>query len=367
MKETLIVTINGSETNEELNKLLIKPSEILAAGGTVAFPTETVYGLGASALSEEAVNSIYMAKGRPSDNPLIVHIANVESLNLLVSEVKPYAKLLMAALWPGPITFIFSKKPEISSKVCGGLDTIAVRMPAHKVALELIRMSKKPIAAPSANLSGKPSPTSGRAVIDDMSGRVDCIIVGENSEVGLESTVLDVTGDIPMILRPGKVTRERIVELVGACEMDVAISGDKIDDSGVAKSPGMKYKHYAPEADMEVFVGSSSDIVRSLYEKTRNILDDPKTKVGIMTFLEEAMVIDNMLRGHDCLNGRYEWIDVGSSKEQTDYAGKLFENLRTFDALGCTHILARGVDEKGLGVAIMNRLKKASDGKVTRI
>ena len=169
-----------------------------------------------------------------------------------------------------------------------------------------------------------------------------------------------------MALRGGK-TRERIVELVGACKMDVAISGDKIDDSGVAKSPGMKYKHYAPEADMEVFVGSSSDIVRSLYEKTKNILDDPKTKVGIMTFLEEAMVIDNMLRGHDCLNGRYEWIDVGSSKEQTDYAGKLFENLRTFDALGCTHILARGVDEIGLGVAIMNRLKKASDGKVTRI
>lgn len=367
MKETLIVKINGSETNEELNALLTKPSQILALGGTVAFPTETVYGLGANALSEDAVNSIYLAKGRPSDNPLIVHITNIETLSELVSEVKPYAKLLMSALWPGPITFIFPKRPEISSKVCGGLDTIAVRMPAHKIALELIRLSKKPIAAPSANLSGKPSPTSGRAVIEDLEGRVDCIIVGENSEVGLESTVLDVTGDIPVILRPGKVTRERIIELVGACEMDDAIKGDKIDESGIAKSPGMKYRHYAPDASVEVFIGISSNIVVTLYEKTKQLLEESSAKIGIMIFTEEALVLENMLKGQPQFSGRYEIINVGSIKNQTEYAGKLFENLRTFDALNCTHILARGVEEDGIGVAIMNRLKKASEGKVTRI
>ncbi|GAB6107614.1 L-threonylcarbamoyladenylate synthase [Fusibacter bizertensis] len=367
MKKTLIIKINGKESDSELNALLTEPSKIIANGGTVAFPTETVYGLGANALSDEAVNRIYIAKGRPSDNPLIVHIASIDALSELVSDIKPYVPTLMRALWPGPITFVFNKRPEVSSKVSGGLDTIAVRMPAHKIAIELIKLSKKPIAAPSANLSGKPSPTSGHAVIEDLDGRVDCIIVGEQSEVGLESTVLDVTGDTPVILRPGKITKEQIIELVGNCVMDEAIKGDKIDASGIAKSPGMKYKHYAPEADVEVFMGSSSNLVRSLYEKTKQILKMPGTKVGIMTFQEEALVINNMLKGQPDYNGRYEVIKVGSAKDQFEYAGMLFENLRIFDSMKCTHILARGVEENGIGVAIMNRLKKASDGKVTRI
>ena len=367
-KNTLIVKINNQSHDEAALRVLLEhPARLLSENATVAFPTETVYGLGANALDDHAISKIYEAKGRPSDNPLIVHIANIDMLEMLALEVLPYARILMDALWPGPITFVFKKRPEISNKVSGGLDTIAVRMPSHKIALLLIELSGKPIAAPSANISGRPSPTSSRYVIEDLGGRVDCIVDGGDTEVGLESTVLDVTGSVPVILRPGKVTVEQIIDLVGCCEVDVAIKGDVIDETGAAKSPGMKYKHYAPEADVRVYIGTTTEIIKTFYEEALSIVGTGDKKVGIMTFVEDVEVLTKLWRHHPVERERIEIITVGSAKDWDDYGKTLFDRLRKFDELRCDVVLARGVEEIGFGRAIMNRLKKASEGKVTRI
>lgn len=376
-KKTIIVSIGemiacegqNSQNGDflKLDALLKIPAEILANGGTVAFPTETVYGLGANALDDTAIQKIYEAKGRPSDNPLIVHIASVDMLDQLTFEIQPYVFKLMADFWPGPITFVFKKRPEISRVVSGGLDTIAVRMPSHTIALRLIALSGKPIAAPSANLSGKPSPTTSKYVVEDLFGRVDCIIDGGDCEVGLESTVLDVTGDVPVILRPGKVTREQIEAHVGACEIDGAIKGSVIDTSGIARSPGMKYRHYAPKADVHVFVGATSDVIRFFYEKTQALLASSITRVGIMTFDEDAEVLYKLFAHLPEVDKKISILALGSAKDWSAYGKKLFDCLRQVDVLGCDVVLVRGVEEIGLGGAIMNRLKKASDGKVTRI
>lgn len=367
-KETLIVKLeHGDIRMDMLKKALEIPAKILRENGTVAFPTETVYGLGANALDNDAVAKIYEAKGRPSDNPLIVHISDTDMLDELALEVKPYARVLMEAFWPGPITFVFKKRPEISNRVSGGLDTIAVRLPGHEIARLLIALSGKPIAAPSANLSGRPSPTSSRYVIEDLYGRVDCIVDGGDTEVGLESTVLDVTGDVPVILRPGKVTQEEIVACIGACEIDKAIRGDVIDETTKAKSPGMKYRHYAPNADVLVFIGTTTEIVRTFYERALSIVREECLKVGIMTFSEDLAVLERLFAHHPEEASKIECVSVGSAKDLSGYGKVLFDTLRKFDELSCSVVLARGVEETGLGGAIMNRLKKASEGKVTRI
>lgn len=367
-KETLIVKIDDTYSNvDEMRHALEIPAGILRENGTVAFPTETVYGLGANALDDTAIAKIYEAKGRPSDNPLIVHISDIGMLDALVLDIRPYARILMAAFWPGPITFVFKKKPEISNKVSGGLDTIAVRLPGHDIARLLIELSGKPIAAPSANISGRPSPTSSRYVVADLNGRVDCIVDGGDTEVGLESTVLDVTGDIPVILRPGKVTQEEIKGLVGACDVDRAIKGDVIDETVSARSPGMKYRHYAPNADVQVYIGGTTEIVRTFYEKALAIVSTEGVKVGIMTYYEDAQVLERLFAHHPEAADRIRLVPVGSAKDLTTYGRVLFDTLRKFDELGCSVVLARGVEETGLGGAIMNRLKKASEGKVTRI
>ncbi|OJV62367.1 MAG: threonylcarbamoyl-AMP synthase [Clostridiales bacterium 38-18] len=367
MRKTKIIHVNSEMSNETLVDRLTEAAQCLSNGGTVAFPTETVYGLGANALSDNAVNAIYEAKGRPSDNPLIVHIASMEMLSELVVEVRPYVEKLMAAFWPGPITFVMKKKAQIPLKVTGGLSTVGIRMPANVIALELIRLSGKPIAAPSANLSGKPSPTQAKTVIEDLEGRVDYIIAGDSAEVGLESTVLDVTGEAPIILRPGKVTCEMIKEVVGACSFDAAITKDKIETDGVAKAPGMKYRHYAPNAPVQVYMGNPTEMVKCFFEAVISCSQKGTEKVGILTFEEEAMVLERMIALEGISSDNYYIISAGSAKDLTAYAKILFESLRTFDAALCTYIIARGVEEVGLGEAIMNRLKKAAEGKVTRI
>lgn len=365
---TQIIRLNDESTaSDDLNDILKPAAALLAADKTVAFPTETVYGLGANALSESAIDGIYTAKGRPSDNPLIVHIASLEMLDVLVAEIKPYVYGLMDAFWPGPITFVFKKTAAVPMKVTGGLDTVAIRMPDHPVAQLLIALSGKPIAAPSANLSGKPSPTTAAHVIEDLNGRVDCIVAGGNTEVGLESTVLDVTGDVPVVLRPGKVTREEIAAIAGACEIDQAISGAKIDVSGAAKSPGMKYRHYAPDALVQVYIGTTSDVIRLFDTEARRLVDEGVSKVGILTFSEDLEVLSRLLGADARMTGRVEMIPAGSAKDLSGFGRILFEALREFDVRGCEIILIRGVEETGLGGAIMNRLKKASEGKVTRI
>ncbi|MBE0449894.1 MAG: threonylcarbamoyl-AMP synthase [Clostridia bacterium] len=363
-KETLIIKIDPEIMEEQL----VVAGKMLAAGKTVAFPTETVYGLGANALSESAVDAIYEAKGRPSDNPLIVHIARLDMLGELAGEVKPYAKILMEAFWPGPITFVVKKKDHVPYKVTGGLETVGVRMPNHPVALKLIELSGVPVAAPSANLSGKPSPTDVKYVLKDMNGRVDCIVDGGDSHVGLESTVLDVTGEVPVILRPGKITREMIAKCVGGCEVDPALV-DKSRQDLVPKSPGMKYRHYAPDAEVSVYSGDIMAVIRTFYGRIIEVVESGGS-IGIMFFEEDALVLERLLED-DAVYKRHRekvhFMKEGSSKDLDTFARNLFKDLRKLDELGADIVLVHGVSENELGHAIMNRLDKASEGRVFKI
>ena len=233
--------------------------EILRRGEMVAFPTETVYGLGANALDESASAKIYEAKGRPSDNPLIVHISKEEQLEPLVKEIPEKARLLMEKFWPGPLTLIFKKKDTVPDGTTGGLDTVAIRMPDNAVALAMIDAAKVPIAAPSANTSGRPSPTTANHVMDDMNGRISMILDGGAVGIGIESTIVDVTGEIPMILRPGYINKSMLENVVGEVAIDKAILGP-MDENAHPKAPGMKYKHYAPKADFTMYDGNIENV-----------------------------------------------------------------------------------------------------------
>ncbi len=309
----------------------------IAKGGTVVFPTETVYGLGADALNEEAVKAIFSAKGRPADNPLIVHVARREDVYRLTSSVNSAAEALMDKFFPGPLTLIMKKSDMVGGIVTAGLETVAVRMPSNPIAHELIEKSGCFIAAPSANLSGSPSPTVARHVMDDMQGRVDYIIDGGSSEVGLESTVVDVSGDIPEILRPGKITYEELKEIVP----DIIINKGILQETDRPKSPGMKYKHYSPKADVTVVMGKKENIRRYIEER---IADG----VGVLTYK----------------GGIYEGafvIDAGDNMES--YANGLFYNLRLFDENGVHTVYAEFADEGGIGLAVKNRLFKSAGHK----
>ena len=333
---------------------LKEAAEILHRGGTVAFPTETVYGLGANALDAEAVAKIYIAKGRPSDNPLIVHIAEIEELEPLVDHIPEIAKKLMDAFWPGPLTLIFPKHENVPESVTAGLSTVAVRMPSHPIARKLIRQAQVPVAAPSANLSGKPSPTDGNHVVHDLNGRVDAIVCGPVSDVGLESTVLDVTGRVPIILRPGGVTREDIIRVVGVCEVDLAIE-EAMSKDLTPKSPGMKYTHYAPSADLYVYEGQTAKVVMHI-QKLKAQYEAEGLKVGIMTCDEHVS---------DYGNGFVR--SLGSKLDPTVLASNLFAVLRSFDKDGVDIILSEGFSRDGIGHALMNRLLKAAGHRVIQL
>lgn len=246
-------------------EVIKEASDILHAGDMVAFPTETVYGLGADALDEMASKKIYAAKGRPSDNPLIVHVANEQQILPLVKEIPESARKLMKAFWPGPLTIIFNKSDVVPYGTTGGLDTVAIRMPNHKVALTLIEESNIPIAAPSANTSGRPSPTTAMHVMDDLNGKISMVIDGGAVGIGIESTIVDVTGDIPMILRPGYINKKMLEEVVGEVTIDKAILGPVSPDLK-PKAPGMKYKHYAPKADFTMFDGDIDKVADRINE-----------------------------------------------------------------------------------------------------
>jgi len=306
-------------------------------GGTVVFPTETVYGLGADALNDDAVRSIFTAKGRPADNPLIVHIAHIEDVYKLTSYQSDDAKKLMDAFFPGCLTLIMKKSDLVGGVVTAGLDTVAIRMPSNPIAHELIKKSGCFIAAPSANLSGSPSPTVARHVIDDMNGRVDYIIDGGASEVGLESTVVDVSGDVPEILRPGKITYEELKKVVP----DIIINKGILKETDKPKSPGMKYKHYAPKADVTVVMGSKDNVRKYIESKITN-------GVGVLTYKGGTY------------NGAYV-INAGNSMEE--YANGLFYNLRLFDEHGVNTVYAEFADEGGIGLAVKNRLFKSAGHK----
>lgn len=334
---------------KDINKdieYLKEAADIINNGGVVAFPTETVYGLGANALNDNSVEKIFNAKGRPQDNPLIVHVSSKEIKNL-VKDVPEIAQRLIDRFWPGPLTIILNKKEIIPNRTSANLDTIGIRMPNNEIALKLIELSGCPIAAPSANISGRPSPTEVERCIEDLNGRVDYIIGGERSNVGVESTIVDCTVDPPMVLRPGGITLEMLQEVCKAIEIDKAIQG-KPDENLKPKAPGMKYRHYAPKAKLKIIKGNKQKTIEKINEMVQNYIENQK---------EVAILSTDELCG-SFNNGKV--ISLGSEKNLYDVARNLFESLRECDDLNIDIILCQAFDEKGVGLAIMNRLNKAA-------
>lgn len=320
---------------------------IIKSGGLVAFPTETVYGLGADALNEEAVKSIFTAKGRPSDNPLIVHIADKSDVKRLVRGITSDAALLMDRFWPGPLTLVMDRSDEVPGIITAGLGTVAVRMPAHPVALALIKLSGLPVAAPSANISGKPSPTTAKHVIEDLSGRVDVIIDAGSCEVGLESTVLDITVQPPVILRPGGVTPAQLGQVIKDVGIDPALM-QKVTGDVKPKSPGMKYTHYSPKADVVVVEGKPENIVRKISQLIEEY-GSHGVKVGVLATDQTKDTYPPV-----------EIISAGDRRNPETIAANFFRSLREFDERGVQLILAEAVENTGIGLAIMSRMNKAA-------
>lgn len=310
--------------------------KILADGGLVAFPTETVYGLGANALDENAVKNIYKAKGRPSDNPLIVHIADKNDIFDLVEEITPKAQALIDAFFPAPLTVILKKSKKIGSVVSGGLDTVAVRMPQSKIARDVIRASGCPIAAPSANTSGLPSPTRAKYVIDDMKGKIDAIIDGGDCEFGVESTVITLAGEKPVLLRPGAVTKEMIENIIGEIDIASAVL-EEMADGETAASPGMKYKHYAPKAKVV--------IVNADKEQYENFVNSKKDAFALC-FEGDNVTIPK--------------ITFGKEDDDLTQAHRLFDALRELDEIGAKKVYARIPSKQGVGMAVYNRLIRSA-------
>lgn len=348
--ETIVIKVNKQNPEKALIK---KGADIIRSGGLVAFPTETVYGLGANGLDEEAVRKIFIAKGRPQDNPLILHVAEKDQVPPLVEFISKEAEELMEKFWPGPLTLLFKRSKLVPDCITAGLDTVAIRMPNHPVASALIKASGVPIAAPSANTSGKPSPTLANHVIEDLYGKIHMIIDGGKTGIGVESTVLDMSGDKPLILRPGGVTLEQLRDILPQVEEDLSIIKD--DENIVPKSPGQKYKHYAPKGEMYLFVGNLDNVVNAIDEYANKYIELGK-KVGIMATDETKSKYDKGVI-----------LSIGSRKDKESIARNLFSTLREFDEKGVDIILAEGIDSQGIGKAIMNRMKKAAGGNIIRV
>jgi len=327
--------------------------EYLAGGQVVAFSTETVYGLGAWAMSPEGVSRIYEAKGRPSDNPLIVHVApgfDLEKMQI-VRKVPETAKLLMERFWPGPLTLIMPKGEKVSARITGGLDTVAVRMPAHPVALQLIQTTGMPIVAPSANTSGRPSPTTAVHVFEDMNGRIPLIIDGGECQVGLESTILDLTGDTPMILRPGAITKEMLEEVLPKVLVDPAVAQAKsVGEKVVPKAPGMKYRHYAPKGRLIV----TDATAEQLCELLQKVADEGK-RLGLIVTSQLAEELSSCMKEIPA-----EVLCLGDRTKPEEVATNLFGALRGADEMNLEVIYGEALTREGVGEAIMNRFLKAS-------
>jgi L-threonylcarbamoyladenylate synthase len=327
--------------------------DILARGGLVAFPTETVYGLGANALDGRAVMRIFEVKGRPSDNPMIVHVADLDQVKDLVECLSNPAQELMRAFWPGPLTLVLPVDGVVPPEVTAGLPSVAIRMPGHAVALALIRAAGSPVAAPSANLSGRPSPTTAAHVMQDLNGRIDMILDGGAAGVGVESTVLDLTGPVPTILRPGGVTPEALTGILGKVMVEpAALSGLQ---TVKPRSPGMKYTHYAPRAPLLLLEGEP----RVIAAKIREIAAAYRSKgkqVGILAYAD----------GEDYTGAGQVVLAGQRSKPETVAAG-LYAALRRFNDLEVDFILAEGLPESGVGLAVMNRLRKAAGGRIWHV
>lgn len=343
--DTEVFDLNKDVSEAEKKRAIARCGEIIRNGGTVVFPTETVYGLGANALNSDAVKKIFEAKGRPQDNPLIVHISRFDMVNDLVETVPEKAKQLADAYWPGPMTMIMKRAAVIPDTVTAGLDTAGIRFPSHKVAQAFIAAADCPIAAPSANISGRPSPTRGQHVIEDMMGKVDAILIADESDVGLESTVIDMTSDTPTVLRPGGITVDDIKKVIG----DVAVSPNATKPiiPKEVRSPGMKYKHYAPKGDMVIVRGSQRQIVDKINTAVKKLGGGTKTAI-----LATDETMDQYHKGLI--------VSLGSRDNPAEMSHNLFDCLRSFDEMGVTHIFAEDIEMSNDTLALINRLYKAA-------
>jgi L-threonylcarbamoyladenylate synthase len=343
--KTNVWVVDNIVDKQSIYPQIKEAAQLLKSGEVVAFPTETVYGLGANAKDAKAVEKIFAAKGRPSDNPLIVHIAHPKQLEEMVSAIPDVAHTLIKHFWPGPLTLILPKKEGvISDPVTAGLPTVAVRMPAHPVALALIEASGLPLAAPSANISGRPSPTTAAHVFADLNGRIAGIVDGGETGIGVESTVLDCTTKVPTILRPGGVTKEALEKVIGNIAVDSALT----DERQTPKSPGMKYTHYAPKSPMAIVQGSPA-FLQTLVNKQRTL----GKKVGVLTTEENRSFYDA-----DVV------LACGSRHDLHTVASHLYDTLRKFDETDVDFIYSESFPTEGIGEAIMNRLKKAAGHQV---
>ena len=350
---TEVVEIEEQNIDSKAAESLEKAGRIIKEGGLVAFPTETVYGLGGDALNPDSSKKIYAAKGRPSDNPLIVHVCRFEDVEKIVAEVPETARKLADAFWPGPLTMIMNKNDKVPYETTGGLDTVAIRMPNNKIALKLIELSGGYIAAPSANTSGRPSTTLARYCIEDLTGKIEMIIDGGQVGIGLESTIVDLTSDVPMILRPGYITAEMLRDVLGEISIDRTI----IDSSSTQKpkAPGMKYRHYAPKGQLTIVQGSQDKVVEYINAETKNAASEGK-KVGVI--------------GTDSTRSLYEAEvvkSVGSRDDEKTIAHELFKVLREFDDENIDVMFSESFDDSGIGQAIMNRLLKAAGHNVVTV
>lgn len=327
---------NVIDIRTEYERALNEASQLINDGEVVGIPTETVYGLAANALDENAVKKIYEAKGRPSDNPLIVHISCLSELQPLVKEIPEKVKIMAEKFWPGPLTMIMKKSDLIPLKTSGGLDTVAVRMPENEYARAIIRKCGVPLAAPSANLSGSPSPTNAKYVYDDMNGRIPLIIDGGASKIGVESTVITLVTEIPTVLRPGGVTVEEIRDLIGEVKVDSAVLNE-LKDGEKASSPGMKYKHYAPRANITILKGSLKKFIE--YTKGKDFC--------ALVFEGEEKYFENAVTYGKPLDGKSE-------------ANRLFDALRELDERNAKTVYARCPELSGIGLAVYNRLIRSA-------
>jgi L-threonylcarbamoyladenylate synthase len=321
-------------------------ASLIRAGGTVVFPTETVYGLGADARNPLAIKKIFAAKGRPDDNPLIVHIAGLDEVKPLVANIPAKAEMLMKVFWPGPLTIVMQKAVTIPTEVTGGLNTVGVRFPDHPIAQAFIKMAGCPIAAPSANRSGRPSPTQGKHVLEDLEGRVDGIILSSDAELGLESTVIDMTVEPPVVLRPGDITLAELREVLGDVEVSSNVTQNVVPEK--VSSPGMKYTHYSPKGELVVVKGTPEEI----REKITRALSHHKGKPMTIGVLASDETLDFYREGFI--------ISLGSRNDPKEMSKNLFSRLRTFDELGVEKIYAEDIPLNNETLALINRLYKAA-------
>ena len=349
------------KVTEDINKdreIYEEAGRILREGGLVAFPTETVYGLGGNGLNPDASGKIYAAKGRPSDNPLILHIADKDMLYDIAENVSDEAEKLIDAFWPGPLTMVFEKTDKVPFTTTGGLSSVAVRIPSHPVAAAMIHAAGVPIAAPSANISGRPSPTLAKHVVEDMDGRIEMILDGGNIAIGIESTIVDMTSNPPVILRPGYITKAMLEEVIGEVGLDPTLLVKPTEDMR-PKAPGMKYRHYAPKAELTLYEGSVDKVARVIWEQALDKLTKNK-RVAIIATKESQVIYDKLAAEKTTKDNEPEFILLGSRQDEESIARNLYAVLRECDERAVDYIYSETFSLENFGQAIMNRLRKAA-------